>query len=253
MKQLLAVLFAASLFGTSLPAGAAVADDGLVTQLATDHVEITAQFTGEHVMLFGAMSRPGDVIVKVVSPNEDVALSRKVETGPFWLNSGKLTVKGTPGLLYLLASRRIEDIAKDSERKRYGLDIEDALSSAQVPDDSQGMSDWREAFLRLKKNNEHYLRSDSAIKLVRNRLFLATVPLPAKLPLGTYQLDIYLVNNGTVISHQHQTLEVEQVRLEHWVSQMAHEHSWTFGIAFTVFAMGLGLGLGIALRRSSDA
>jgi len=245
-------LFLLAALAFSIGTLAARADDGLVTELGKDHVDITSRFTGEHILIFGAMSRPGDVIIKVQSPEQGVSLSRKVPVGPVWLDSGKLPVAGAPGLVYLLSSRPPKDVLDRKTRDQLGLRFQDALAAVQVPTDDQGMTDWREAFVRLKQSGGYYLEADHAVRLTGNRLFSATLALPANIPLGEYKLDIFLVKDGKVISHDTHTLDVQQVQLEHWVAATAHNHPWTFGVSFVALAMLLGLGLGMALRRDSD-
>lgn len=231
----------------------AFADDGLVTQLTTENVDITTHFTGQNILIFGAMTHPGDVIIKIVSPPEAVAVSRKLAAGPFWLDGGKETVHGAPGLVFLLSSRPLKDIVNISDRNRYGLRFAHALENARGSGETMHRSDWLNAFTRLKEENGHYLERSNTVKLVNNRLFFANIPLPATLPLGTYHLDIYLAHGGRIIGHQQRHLEVQQVRLERWVAEIARTHSWLFGIAFTVGAMILGLLLGMVLRRETDA
>jgi uncharacterized protein (TIGR02186 family) len=251
MTKRLACLLLGALF--YLLPFAASADDGLVAEMATDHVNITSQFTGEDILIFGAVSRPGDVIIKVQSPAQDVVLSRKVKFGPIWLDSGKLVVRGTPGLVYLLTSKPVAELLSPADADRYGLRLEDALAGARLEGQEKGMTDWRQAFLRLKRRKNYYLQADHAVKLESKRLFVTSLDLPAKLPLGIYNLDIYLVRNGKVVSHETHQIDVRQVRLERWVSNVAHSHAWLFGGAFTLLALLVGLGLGIVLRRDRDA
>ena len=231
-----------------------MADDNLVTEMATEHVDITTQFTGEKILIFGAMAQPGgDVIIKVVSPPTDVALSHKKLVGPFWLDSGKMTIKDTPGLMYLLSSKPIEELLSLEDRDRNNLRVEDALLNAKITGASEDTAQWRTAFLRLKQEKNHYQVLDHAVKEESHRLFFSSLSLPAKIPLGLYHLEIYLVRDGKIVGQQSHNLDVREVRLERWVSDEAHAHSWMFGMSFTLFAMVLGLGLGILLRRNSDA
>lgn len=250
MKRVLAAL---ALVMAGAQCMAAPAGGGLVTQLATEHVDITTHFTGEKILVFGAMSHQGDVVVKVVSPQQPVALSHKVAAGPFWLDGGQVDVRGTPGLFYLLSSRPLEQILSAKQRKRYGLEMDDALAGARLGSRGSAPADWQSAFTRIKRDDGHYIEDGHAVKLSGNRLFFANIELPAKLPLGVYQLQIYLIKDGKVIGRQSRRLDVEQVRLERWVVNTARAHSWKFGAAFTVLAMALGLALGMALRRDSDA
>ncbi|MEJ2687876.1 MAG: TIGR02186 family protein [Gammaproteobacteria bacterium] len=251
MKALIRILVALGLMLTASGASAAGGDE-LVTQLGTHHVDITARFTGQDVLIFGAVSHPGDVIIKVISSDQTVDMSRKARYGPFWLTSGKFTIPGTPGLLYVLSTKPVADILGKVERKRYGLDLNDALQGVRPGNTSTDMGDWRSAFIALKKKGHYYLQDGNAVKLLGDRLFSASMALPAKLPLGGYHLEIYLVRDGKVVAEQTREFDVREVHAERWVSDTAYEHSWLFGIAFTVFAMVLGLVLGIVLRRGGD-
>lgn len=234
--------------------GATAAVHSLLTGLQTEHVDVTMTFTGSDTLIYGALSKPGDVVIKVSSPDVSVDMSHKKAIGPLWLDSGKLTIRHTPGLYYLMSSRPLDKILTPEQRQKYGLHLQDALKSAKVDDAAaQAMGDWQKAFLQLKRNNGLFRQLPNAVKLVERRLFSATIELPANIPLGTYHLDIYLVQNGKVISHQVRNLEVNQVQLEHWVANAVNNHSWLFGIAFTIFALLLGLTLGMALRRGSDS
>lgn len=250
MKRFALVL--TTLLAIALSPASRAADDSLITELQQDHVDITSQFTGEQILVFGAIRKGGDVIVKVVSPDQDVALSRKAKVGPVWLDSGNMNVSNAPGLLYLLSTRPLDQILNPAEQQAHKLRLEDALDQAQAPAPTAGMEDWRTAFLRLKTHKGYYLQDGAAVKLDRGRVFSTSINLPAQLPIGTYQLQIYQVRDGKVVSEETRALDVRQVRVERWVSNIAHGYSWAFGIGFTLMAMIIGLVLGIILRRSRN-
>jgi len=236
------------------PAFAHAADeaDSLVTELATDHVDITTHFTGEKILVFGAISRPGDIVIKVQSPTETVAIKRKVQIGPFWLANGKIKVSHAPGLLYLLSTAPLDTLLPADERERHGLSLADALKGAKTDTPPKGMGDWQAAFMRIKGDEGHYVEGQHAIRMDSKRLFFTSINLPAKIPLGVYHLQFYLVRDGHVVAQQTRKLNVQQVRIERWMSNTAHETPWGFGIVYTLGAMILGLVLGVVLRRDSD-
>ena len=187
---------------------AVAADRDMVTELQSEHVDVNINFTGKDTLIFGALLKKGDVIVKVRSPDVPVALSLKSAFGFFWLDSGKLTVRGIPGLYYLLSSRPITEIVAEDEQQKYGLHLRNALISAQLDShDTADMGDWQSALIRLKQSKGLFRKLPDAVKLLRNRLFSANIQLPASIPLGTYHVDIYLIQNHHVISHQTQHLD----------------------------------------------
>ncbi|HDO34330.1 MAG TPA: hypothetical protein ENH08_04335, partial [Chromatiales bacterium] len=120
MKKLLACIgFACAVFA----AGGVYAADGLTVELSHAHVEITSHFTGKKILVYGVRSHPGAVIVKLVSPPEEVNLSRKIRIGPFWVNGAKVAVHGAPAIAYLLSSEPLDQALSPQQRARYGLTL----------------------------------------------------------------------------------------------------------------------------------
>jgi uncharacterized protein (TIGR02186 family) len=231
---------------------AAFADD-LVTHLDVDQVDVTTRFEGQSILLFGAVPRGTDVVIKVVSPEQEVELGRKSQVGPLWLESGQATVRRTPGLLYLLSSRPLSDLLGNTERQALGLTLTSVLKAAEISGDSIPLSEWQVALLRLKRRRGFYVEDGHGVKLEGGRLFYTHIDLPPESPLGLYQVSVYLLRDGKVVQRQQRTLVVQEVRLQHWISRVAHDYGWTFGAFFTLGMMLLGLVLGMALRPSRNA
>ena len=247
MKKLLLSLF------LLMPALAWAQASDLVSELTRDHVDITARYTGDSITLFGAMSGPGQIVVKVRSPDQPVALERKGEVGPLWLSQGKHDITGAPGLYYLLSSAPIDDILPAAVREANGLDLSDALQNMKLepaPEDAAARQTLVDAMLRLEQTRRHYVVDPKAVEIFGGRLYSAVINLPAKLPLGQYAVEIYLVRDGHVVATEQRRIEVHEVLMEHWISSVATNHSWTFGVIFSLGMMLLGLFLGMVLGRS---
>lgn len=229
---------------------AARADTGLLSELASSHVKISTGFTGQHVFVYGSIRHAGDIIIRVTSPEEGAALSRKGKVGPFWLNGHKMLVQHVPALVYLLANRPLDKIATRSVLRKNGLTFQAVLATAQVSGGpAHGYNDWQAAFERLKQKQGMFSQRDNDVRIDRGRLFSANFPLPATLPIGVYQLDIYYFRNGLLIAHQGRVLQVDEVGLERWISSIALHKPWAFGLSFTLGAIALGLSLSMLLRR----
>ena len=229
---------------------AASADAALLSGLESSHVKISTGFTGQHIFVYGATVRPGDIVIRVTSPDEASALSRKGRVGPFWLKGGKLLVQHVPGLVYLLSNRPLEEVAGHGVLERYGLSFDATMAQAQVSvDPGRAHDDWRSAFQRLKQGQGLYRKLESGVHIEGGRLFSANFPLPATLPIGNYRLDIYAFRDGELVGRRSSTLEVNEIGIERWVSRIALHYSVAFGILFTLAAASLGLALSMLLRR----
>jgi hypothetical protein len=101
----------------------AVSVGHLVSHLDVDHVDVSARFQGQSILLFGAVSWGTDVVIEVVSPEQEVELASRSRFGPVWLESGHVTVSGAPGLIYLLSSRPIGTLLGTSARQALGLTL----------------------------------------------------------------------------------------------------------------------------------
>jgi len=239
-----------------LPALAWARSDSLVSELTSDHVDISARYTGDKITLFGALSAGGQIIVKLRSPDQPVSLDGKGKVGPFWLSQERYQVSGAPGLYYLLSSAPIDKLLPVDERRRYGLDLIDALADMRLdpsPPEAEGDDALKAAMLRLKEAHHDYVLDTGAVEILGQRLYSTLIQLPAQLPLGKYRVDIYLVRNNRVTASEYQHIQVEQVRLEHWVSAVAVRYPWIFGVVFTSGVMLLGLVLGMLLDRGKKA
>jgi len=227
------------------------ADSGLLTELESSHVKITTGFSGQHVFVFGSTARSGDIVIRVTSPDEAQALSRKGRVGPFWLKRGNLLVEQVPGLMYLVSNRPLNEIADRAVLERNGLTLHSALSAARLGGDpADEYENWQAAFERLKQKRGLFRKLENGVHIEDGRLFSADFPLPAKLPVGVYRLDVYSFRNGVLRSRHEGTLLVNEVGIERWLSHVALRHASAFGVLFTLLAVALGLTLSMLMRRN---
>ncbi|MFZ1908295.1 MAG: TIGR02186 family protein [Burkholderiales bacterium] len=241
--------WALALCGSAWPV-AASADTTLLSGLESSHVRISTGFTGQHIFVYGTASRAGDIVIRVTSPDEASALSRKGRVGPFWLKRGKLLVDRVPGLVYLLSNRPLEEIAGRAVLERHGLTFHATLAQAQVSGGpARAFQNWQSAFERLKQRQGLYRKLESDVHIEGGRLFSANFPLPATLPVGNYRLDIYSFRNGELVARHSSTLRVNEIGIERWVSRITLDYPVAFGILFTLAAALLGLAFSMLLRR----
>ncbi len=227
------------------------AEEPLVVAPATSQIDISTDFTGADVKAVGAMSGPGDLIIKLAGPNQETTLSRETKLGPFWVEGDRVKMEDAPSLLFLYATAPIVSILPPAEQQKYGLVLEGVPVRVEPQLKAHAAKDWRKAFFRLKENQGYYHEDDHAIRVFGNRLFIADMRLPGDLQVGTYTIEILLVKSGKVVGRNVTQFRVRLAGIERWVWKAAHDHSWLFGSLFTLLAMVLGLALNaIPYRRS---
>lgn len=234
-----------------LLAPAAWAVDALVVAPQTSEVDITVDFAGADLTAFGAIDTPGDLIVKISGPPQEVTLSHEVRRGPFWLEGGKVEVEEAPSLLYLDATKPIAEILSPDERAKRGLDLEAVPLRIESKTPGDAGENWRKAFFRLKEKEGRYVEDDHAIRVIGDRLFVTHIPLPGELQTGTYEIETLLVRSGAVAGRAVSHFEVRQVGIEQWTWNAAHQYPWLFGSVLTLAMMLLGLVLNALSLRAA--
>lgn len=237
--------------------------------LTETRVEVTSEFHGARIVLYGAVysrqSEPADVVVVVRGPEQPVRLVRKVRIAGVWLNSRPVVFEGAPGFYMAASSKPLGDIASFSVLRRAGIGVDHLRIEA--PEEARTVTwygvrdvvvsrlgadylDWRRAVIRLREKADLYKVDPKGVQYVDRGLFKAEVVLPTEAPIGRYEAEVWLFRDGRPVSTQVRTLTVEKVGIERDLYQFAHRHSWIYGFACVALALLTGWGASRLFRRS---
>ncbi|HVX91738.1 MAG TPA: TIGR02186 family protein, partial [Xanthobacteraceae bacterium] len=232
MRRLLAVslvLFAAVAGATS--AGA----ERLVSSLSTHRVLVTSSFIGQDIVLFGTVERDAattprrggyDIVVTVTGPRETLVTRRKERMVGIWVNVESRTFVNVPSYLAVLTTKPVEAIAAPDALRRLQVGLENTLLPQQIGVDVADVvrdDPFRSAFLRLKSERGLYREEPNAVTFLTANLFRATIPLPADVPVGNYDVDVKLFADGAMIARTTSALEIIKVGFEQFVVTAARD------------------------------
>ena len=245
----------------------------LVADLSSELVAITSNFTGTELILFGALERDplevlgaiarpaqreatgrqerGDVVVVVRGPIEDVAVRRKGRMGLLWLNRDKLSFSNVPSFYFMATTRPLEQIAPQSlvQRQQLGMHNLNFEAGADTLFSPETVTLFREALVRNKENAGLYQENIGGVRFSGNTLFRTTLPIPANVPVGNYNAEVYLIRNGFIVSAQSWPFFVAKTGLERWLYRIAHGYPLLYGVGATVLALLAGGAASLILRR----
>jgi len=254
MRRLLALLL-----WLGLPCAAWAGE--IVGALSQNRVSLTANFSGSEILIFGAIRHDAarieddaafDVIIAVEGPRHPVAIWRKARRFGIWVNTEVAWMASVPSFYAVATTGPLPQILSPEEDARLRISPAQAIR----PDQLTGEVDQPEAFtaalLRLRERAAAYQRLDRWVWLDRDILFRATVRLPANLTEGAYTTRMYLVREGQVVHQFRTAIFVRKEGLERWLSQMAYENPWLYGLMALAIALVAGWGAsGLArlLRR----
>ncbi len=236
----------------------------MVTDLSSHAIEITSQFSGTELMIFGAIERAitrsrgqnivvegidYDIIVVVQSGRHDVVVRRKEMIGPIWANKGFRTLENVPGYYAVTTTRPINQILTPEQQRLLGAGIDRLKIDFREPVSKEEEKNFRAGFIRNMKAKKLYSQQEGTISVLDDILFRAILYFPANMPVGDYQVEVHLVRDGEVILSVESPLEVGKKGLERLIYNFAHESPAYYGIMAIILALSAGWLGGFVTRK----
>jgi uncharacterized protein (TIGR02186 family) len=246
----------------SMLAGAPeAAAERLVISLSNHRIMVTSNFTGEELVLFGgieqdAASRPRrnpyDLVVTVSGPRQSLVTFRKSRVLGIWVNADSRVFENVPTYLAVLANRPLENIASRETLRRLQLGLDNIpLPQRAGLNTGEGGPDetFRMAFLKLEGDRGLYREMPSGVTFITPTLVRASIPLPAEVAIGSYEVDARLFADGAMIERRSSAFEVYKAGFEQIVTTAARDHGLLYGLATMLMSILTGWLAAIIFRR----
>lgn len=242
----LVVLFLALV---SLAVSPARAADPLVADLSKHLVAITTGFAGTDVLLFGAVDGEGEVVVVVRGPSKPETIRRKDRQAGIWINSGSAQVESAPSFYRVASTQPLTEIAPAAVLDRHQIGLDHLDLSISTKDDAADTATYRDALLRLKQKKGLYGEKVEQIGFMSHRLFRTELHFPANVPVGTYLVEVYLLQDGDVISAQTTPLVISKIGVGADVFDFAHQQAAAYGLIAIALAAAAGWLAAVAFKK----
>ena len=232
----------------------------LIVSVSNHRVTVTPNYSGEELVLFGSVekdantppNRSYDLVVTVSGPRADMVTRRKERKFGIWINTDSRQFLQVPAYLAIFSNRPIDAIASPEVQRRQQLGINNVVLTQRVgPDyaDVVPSDPFRTAFVRLRAQHGLYRESSSAITFLTPTLFRSGIPLPAEVPIGTYNVDIKLFADGQLVTRAETAFEIVKVGFEQFVANSSRQNGFAYGLATVAMALMTGWMASIVFRR----
>jgi uncharacterized protein (TIGR02186 family) len=233
----------------------------LVASLSNHRVAITSNFVGEDLVLFGAIEPEAatehaekyyNVVVTVIGPRQTFRTRRKARVLGIWVNVDSREFVRVPSYLAVLSNRPFNSIADTDTLRNQQIGLDNFLLTQRVgPDIGDTVRDdpFRVAFVELAAEAGLYTENIDAVTFLTPTVFRAAIPLPARVPIGDYDIDVKLFANGEQVGRTTTTLEIIKAGFEQYVAQAARNYGLLYGLATVALALLTGWFASVVLRR----
>jgi uncharacterized protein (TIGR02186 family) len=247
MAEGFAVLLVLATLFASFFAGMRTASAQIVADISDHLIAITTGFTGAELLLFGAAEN-GTVVVVVRGPRAPFVVRRKARIAGIWINRTEMTFRNVPHY-YAIASSKPLDTIPRTVRARHEMGTDVLRLEAPKDTNPESAANYREALIRNMQNDNLYYREPARVKFLGPQLFRVDIRFPANAPVGLYEVSVYLVRDGDVISAQSSPLYVSRIGVEAWIFDFAHRRSLLYGVLAILLAVMAGWAASLIFRK----
>ena len=227
------------------------AQNQIVADLSQENVEISTDFLGAKILLFGAYDgRKGDdIIVVVTGPKGLVTIQKKEKVLGVWVNTKKVNYINAPKYLSISSNRDIDKILNQKTQIISEIGLNNLNIRIQPGKQVRSEKEWREALTRNMQKSKLWSLNENSISLNKNSLFRSYLSLPSNVTVGKFEVKILHYRNSKLISKETNTINVSKSGISAEIYNIAQNYSTLYGIFAVLLAVFIGWGTNLVFRK----
>ncbi|HEX7853949.1 MAG TPA: TIGR02186 family protein [Sphingobium sp.] len=237
--------------------GAAPPQPKLVPDVSQREVEIRYSFTGAELLLFGAILYPGgkvpddpaDIIVVLRGPSQQIVMREKRKIAGIWLNAGSAEFRTAPSFYAVASSRPIRKMVDEQTAAIYELGLDKLQLSPSSLNSGPEIDRFASGLNDLRTRNGLFVERPGSVSITDGVLYQARLPLSARVVVGTYTAETFLVRDGRVIAAAVREIQVKKSGFERGMGVFAVRQPFLYGLTAVAMALSLGLLAGYLATR----
>lgn len=232
----------------------------LVPDVSHREIEIIYSFTGAELLLFGAIlypdrtipdpeEDPTDIVVVVKGPVQSVLMREKQRVAGIWVNAESMRYRSAPSFYAVASSRPIEQIVDERTRAIYELGLGSLHLSPITGAEPQVQDGFVRGLVDLRQRAGLYAELPEAVEITDGVLYRARVPIPARVPVGRFTAETFLIRDGRVLAAAVREIDIRKSGFERFVATAAENHEVLYGLLAVLLSVAFGWGAGAIWRR----
>jgi len=214
--------------------------DGLAIDLSRHEVSVALDFAGAELVLFGATEGAGDVVVEVRGPLRAEVVRRRDRVAGIWLNQDEVVFGRVPAFYAVASSAPLDQLMPPEERARHRIGVDNLWLPPSMPGAAEKVGVFREALVRNKQRIHLFPVEPTEVRFIGNRLFRTDIHFPPTASVGSYDVRVFLVEDGRIVSQKATPLILSRVGFGARVFDLAHENSTVYGLLAIAIAVVAG-------------
>ena len=229
----------------------------LVPDVSVRQIDIQYSFAGAQLLLFGAIVYPGgrapsrdaDIVVLLRGPTEPIIVREKQKIAGIWMNADSHRFRSAPSYYAVASSRPVRQLVDERTASIYELGVSDLQLSpggGALPDKEQR---FEAGLVDLRRRSGLYAEQGNGVEISEGVLYRARISIPSQVPVGTYQAETFLIEDGKVIAAATREVDIRKAGFERFVANAARHHRLAYGLSAVLLSLGLGWAAAFIFRR----
>lgn len=226
----------------------ASAQETIVTGLSQNRVQITANFDGSDILIYGAVKRETppptearlEVIVTVEGPSQPLVLRRKEWVSGIWINRSSVVIDSAPSFYAVATTGPLEEILSNTDDLRHKISLPQVIRAIGITSEAENAPDFVEALQRIGREENRYRLAIGQVQLLQETLFRSDIDLPANLSDGNYKVRLFILRGGKVIDNKELFIAVRKAGIERAMFNLAHDRPFIYGVISLLMAAFAG-------------
>ena len=228
----------------------------LVTDLSQSRIDISYRFAGAELLIFGAIQYPGGrqpdrppgIAVVLRGPAEALTVRRKDRVAGIWVNTRALRFESVPGFYAAATTSPVERLLDERNAAIYEIGLPYLQLSPATAAAPETVGEFQNGLVDHRRRRGLFVDQPYGVQVTDNILYRARIPIPSAVPVGNYQVEIYLIDDGKVAARGTAPVIIDKSGFERGIYVFAHEHGLLYGVFAVVLAVAMGLLAGLAGR-----
>jgi len=222
----------------------------LVPDVSDSRIEIRYSFTGAELLLFGAILYPGGrvprqdaaIAVVVKGPLQPLVVREKQKVAGVWMNVESARFRSAPSFYAVASSQPLSKLVDERMAAIYELGLQNLQLSPGPGNPPDVQRRFEAGFIDLMQRRQLYFENPHGVQIANGVLYRARIDIPARVPVGNYTAETFLIKDGRVIAGAVRDIRIEKLGFERFIATAAQRWSLAYGLV----AVGLSLFLGWA-------
>ncbi|MBU1210127.1 MAG: TIGR02186 family protein [Alphaproteobacteria bacterium] len=239
-------------------------DESVEVDISTRSVAITSGFSGQRIVVFGAVHNSlqaspqqglYDVVVVLEGAKSKLISRRKSNVAGLWINTQSVEFESVPSYYTISSTRPIVEISTPRVFDEYGIGFQHIRIEPRAADAAKlgpaELQSFRESIIRLKAGEGLYQRRPTGVEFIGRSLFRTSIDLPANVPIGTVVARTYLFRDAELIAENTAAVELQRQGLEALMHSFAFDYPLLYGMLAVAIAVGAGLAASAVFSRGA--